>query len=141
MADAVDAQQLADDLEIRNVVATLAHLADMAPAEDLDAYLALFTEDARWEMPGSIIEGIENIHQGALGRRAQGIQGPGTDTRHVITTQAVTVDGDTAEGQAYFMMVSDTQATPQIRMIGVYRDTYRRTPEGWKLARRVITPG
>jgi ketosteroid isomerase-like protein len=141
VVDSVDVQQLADDLEIRNLVATLAHLADMAPAEDLDYYLSLYTEDARWAMPGSAFQGRDKIRDGALGRRAQGVQGPGTNTRHVITTHSVAVDGDTAEGQAYFMMVADTLTAPQIRGIGHYRDSYRRTPEGWKLASREISLG
>ena len=43
-------QALADELEIRNLVGLLPHLGDAA--DDLDTYLACFTEDAVWEFPG-----------------------------------------------------------------------------------------
>jgi SnoaL-like domain len=89
-------------------VSNLAHMADMAPEDELDGYVALFTDDARWEMPGSVRQGRDDILAGALDRRKNGIQGPGTNTRHLITTHAVRVDGDTATGNAYFMLVADT---------------------------------
>ena len=141
MADAPQLQQLADELEIRNLVSTLAHMADMAPEDQLDGYVALFTDDARWEMPGSLRQGRDDILAGALDRRENGIQGPGTNTRHVITTHAVRVDGEAATGNAYFMLVADTLSSPQVRGIGHYEDRYRRTPEGWKLDQRTITLG
>jgi 3-phenylpropionate/cinnamic acid dioxygenase small subunit len=81
------------------------------------------------------------ILAGARERRAAGTQGPGTHTRHVITTIAITVDGDTATGEAYYLFVVDTDKTPRVSGIGYYHDTFRRTATGWKLARRQITPG
>jgi 3-phenylpropionate/cinnamic acid dioxygenase small subunit len=143
LADAPQLQQLADELEIRNLVSTLAHMADMAPEDKLDGYVALFTDDARWEMPGSLRQGRDDILAGALDRRENGIQGPGTNTRHVITPHAihVHVDGDAATGNAYFMLVADTLSAPQVRGIGHYQDRYRRTAEGWKLDQRTITIG
>ena len=97
-------QRVADEMEIRNLVARLAHLADMAT--DLDVYLDCFTDDAVWEFPGSAsenlghsrTEGKDQIAADRRERRADGFQGPGTNTRHVNTTLAVRVDGsDTAE--------------------------------------------
>ena len=44
------AQRAADALEIRDVLARLALLAD--DADDLDEYMALYTEDAHWEAAG-----------------------------------------------------------------------------------------
>jgi 3-phenylpropionate/cinnamic acid dioxygenase small subunit len=134
-------RQLADEMEIRNLVSRLAHLADIAPDSELDEYVSLFTDDAHWEMPGSAIDGRSQILAGAKARRASGIQGPGTHTRHVITTHRVSVAGESATGRAYFMMVGDTDTAPRIRAAGQYDDRYERTSEGWKLARRDITPG
>lgn len=136
------AQQAADDLEIRNLVAELAHMADMASEDDLSDYIGRFTEDARWEMAGNEIRGRDDILAAVRQRRASGTQGPGTNSRHVITTQSVHLDGDgTATGEAYFLFVGDTEATPQVKGIGHYRDRFRRTPEGWKLEHRIITFG
>ncbi|MDA8044437.1 MAG: nuclear transport factor 2 family protein [Actinomycetota bacterium] len=141
--------RLEDELAIRNLVARLAHLAD---AGDLEAdYLPLFTEDAEWCFPGSAdaeaepatVRGLEAIRADRVARRASGFQGPGSHTRHVNTTLAVRVDGsDRAEAESYWMFVGDTRSpAPQLRGIGHYSDEFRRTSDGWKLARRTITPG
>ena len=140
---------VADELAIRNLVARLAHMADAG--EDLEAdYLPLFTDDAVWEFPGNPTEELEEsrvtghaeILADRRARRADRFQGPGTNTRHLNTTLAVRVDGsDTAEAESYWLFVGDTTTTPVVRAIGHYHDTFVRTPEGWKLARRRITTG
>ncbi len=142
MAEGPQAQQVADELEIRNLVADLAHMADMASEDDLSDYIGRFTEDARWEMGGNEIRGRHDILAAARQRRAAGTQGPGTNSRHVITTQSVRLDGDgMASGEAYFLFVGDTDTTPQVKGIGHYRDRFRRTAEGWQLDHRIITSG
>ena len=145
-----DAQRrLADELEIRNLIARLAHMADTG---DLDAeYLPLFTDDAEWVFPGgadpaagkATVKGHAAIRADRVQRRGSGFQGPGTGTRHLNTTLAVRVDGsDTAEADSYWMFIGDTASgDPKVRGVGQYHDTFERTPSGWKLARRQIIPG
>ena len=58
-------------------MSNLAHMADMAPEDELDGYVALFTDDARWEMPRSLRQGRDDILAGALDRRKNGSKGPG----------------------------------------------------------------
>src|SRR5206468_3853098 len=82
-----------EELAVRNVTARLALYAD---GPDIDAYVALFTRDASWEMPAGTRRGHADIRAGSEERRAGGQIGPGTDTRHSVTTTAVTVDGDHA---------------------------------------------
>jgi len=140
---------LADELEIRNLVARIAHAADMGDLEQ--DYLPLFTDDAVWEFPGGAddaaaaasVAGRAAILADRVQRRAAGFQGPGTSTRHVNTTLAVRVDGsDRAEAESYWMFLGSTDTpTPQVRGIGHYHDTFRRVGGSWKLARRRITPG
>ncbi|HEY6624010.1 MAG TPA: nuclear transport factor 2 family protein [Acidimicrobiales bacterium] len=141
-------QLVQDEQEIRNLVARVAHLADMDP--DLVDYLDCFTDDAVWEFPGSArenlghsrTEGRDQIAADRRARRADGFQGPGTNTRHVNTTLAVRVDGsDTAEAESYWLFVGDTLGSPVLRGIGHYNDRFTRTPQGWKLSSRQITPG
>jgi len=141
VVDESQVQRMADELEIRNLVATLAHMADRATEPEIPGYGWLFTEDAHWGMPGTSHVGRDDILAGAKERRATGTQGPGTGTRHVVTTHRVSVDGDGADGEACFMLVADTTTAPRIQVVGHYVDRYRRTPEGWKLARRDITFG
>ncbi len=129
---------MSDDAAIKNVVARLAMLADEG---DLEEYVDLFTDDARWDMPGGELQGRENLLAGAIERRAAGTVGPGSNTRHVITTQAVTVNGDEAVSDAYWQFWVDTATEPSIALFGTYRDLLARTENGWKLAHRTISYG
>ena len=129
---------MSDDAAIRNVVARLAQLADEG---DLEEYTGLFADDALWEMPGAAIRGRENLLAGAIERRAAGTVGPGSNTRHVITTQAVSVDGNEATSDAYWQFWVNTAAEPSVALFGTYRDRLVRTEGGWKLAHRTISYG
>ena len=134
--------------DIRTLIAKLAQLADTGEVDD---YVALFTDDAVWAMPAIPQSGLEpserrgtaEIAAGVRERRAAGVQGPGTNTAHVITTIAVTPDGDDAAiAESVWMFVVDTaSAAPRLQGLGRYRDTVRRTGAGWRLARREITLG
>ncbi len=134
-------RDVADELEIRNLLARLAQCAD--DAEDLDEYVQLFTEDAVWE--GSAVgrrKGHAEILEGARERRASGTSGPGANSRHVVTTAAVRLGGDVASGRSVFQFYRQTHAQPVLATMGVYEDAFRRTRDGWKLAhRRILGPG
>jgi 3-phenylpropionate/cinnamic acid dioxygenase small subunit len=148
MSKAVTDQQLSDERDIRNLIGRIALFADSA--QDLAVYLALFTENAIWDFPGDVTqqlppsrrEGHADILADRQERRSTGFQGPGTNTRHVVTALAVEVDGsDTATADSYWMYVNNTTTTPTVQSMGQYHDTFSRTPQGWKLARREITLG
>jgi uncharacterized protein (TIGR02246 family) len=130
---------VADELAIRNVLARIAQYADSG---SLDDYAALFTEDARWEMPPEAVKRSRaEIRAAAEHRRADGATGPGSHARHLIGTIAVTVDGDLAVAESYWQFYVNTDDKPELRSMGAYRDTFRRDPAGWRLARRRITTG
>jgi hypothetical protein len=143
-------QKLVDESEIRNIVARLAHMADHA--EDLTAYFDLWTEDGVFHMqqpvgwkPGDPskewrVAGKEALIKDRAMLRSVGFQGPGTDKWHANTTLAVTVyDNDTALAESYWILVNGKDICNVLR-IGRYQDTFRRTPQGWKLAYRNVTP-
>jgi uncharacterized protein (TIGR02246 family) len=135
-------QQVADELEIRNVVARLAHLADNSGPDDLDEYVSLYTDDAVWGVSGNEIRGSAAIREAARERRLAGQQGPGTNSRHIITTVAVRVDGaDDAVCDACLLFLRDTSSSPAIALVARYHDVLRRHDGRWKVARREITPG
>jgi ketosteroid isomerase-like protein len=132
------------ELEIRNLIAQVQLMVDRGTVEE---YLDLFTDDAVWVTPGDPATGLpaderagkESIRTGVEERRAAGIQGPGTNTRHLSTTLAVHHDGgDTALTTSYFQYYTDTTTTPTLRAIGGYHHTAVRTPAGWKIRRREI---
>ena len=143
-----DLERVAAELEIRNVLARLAQLADSG---DTDAYVALLTDDVVWTMPenpaiglaASERHGRDEIATGQRERMAGGHQGPGSDTMHVVTTISVDVDsaGGTAAAQSSFQYWVRTVSDPTVQNVGRYRDELRRTRDGWQLARRTITFG
>src|SRR5690606_27411704 len=89
--------------------------------------------------PGDERRGLDDIRAGVVERRAAGVQGPGTHTKHVNTTTAVAMDGpDAAWVTSYFQYFTDTLGMPTLRLVGTYRHRVVRTPEGWRIARREI---
>ena len=135
------------DAEIRNVLARIAQLADSG---DLDEYLTLFTDDAVWGMPDNPSVGMvanerrghAEIRAGAEERRASGLQGPGTNSRHVLTTIAVNVESESrATVRSYFLFFASTTTEPMLRTMGQYDDVLVKGATGWQLAHRTITLG
>jgi uncharacterized protein (TIGR02246 family) len=138
MTDALAAQTAAE-LKIRNAIARLALLADQG---DLDEYVDQFTEDAVWAFPGAPRQGRTDIRAGAEERRAGGVTGPGSNTRHVLTTIAVQLEGeDSATTDSYFLFYQHTTTAPTLFNMGHYHDTFARQGNVWRLARRDITLG
>lgn len=139
-------QQTLDEHAIAKLVARIAQLADVG---ELTEYARCFAEDAEWVLPaGSGVDlsaqtrsGVADIIAGAQERRDTGIQGPGTHTRHVVSTVVVDVAGDCATGRAYWRYYGQTDQTPQLLTMGQYDDEFVRTPDGWRLRRRTITRG
>jgi 3-phenylpropionate/cinnamic acid dioxygenase small subunit len=135
------------DAEIRTVLARIAQLADTG---DLEEYLTLFTEDAVWGMPDNPAVGMTanekkghaELLAGAQEPRASGLQGPGTESRHVLTTIAIDVESeDRATARSYFLFFDSTSTTPTLRTMGQYDDVLVKGERGWQLARRRITVG
>ena len=139
-------QAIGDRQEIAMLLARIAHLAD---AGDPEAYVRCFTPDAVWDLTDATdlpmdvqtIAGREALLAGVHERRAAGIQGPGTHTRHDVSSIAVEVEGDTATSRSYFRYYRGTDGVPTLAAMGVYSDTFVRGAEGWRLRRRVISRG
>ncbi|MBN9675680.1 nuclear transport factor 2 family protein [Salipiger bermudensis] len=108
---------------------------------DPDAFAAIYTEDAVYKpaVEPVPIEGRAAIRDW-IGRYPKDRLG-----RHVATNQIVEViDEDSATGSSYAIVfrepapregVISDRVTP--RSLVEYSDSYRRTAEGWKIARRV----
>lgn len=129
-------QRLADEAEIRNLIAQLAHLADDGALGD---YIQLFTEDAIWGGGGQPLRrGHDSILEGAKTRRASGVVGPGSTARHVVTTSVVHVTGETAKARSVFHFYINIDQQPTLAAMGVYDDTFVRTNDGWRLSKRLL---
>jgi hypothetical protein len=107
-----------------------------------EQYADLFSEEADWLMPNAPRHGRADILEGSLARRAEGTVGPGSNSRHVVASTAVEFTGDDeAVADSYWVYYVETNVAPRVTLVGHYRDTLRRTSEGWKMARREITFG
>lgn len=133
-------ERAADELEVRSLIARLAQYADGLGS--VDEYAELFTIDAEWLMPGAPRHGREDIRAGSHERRATGTVGPGSNSRHVITTMAVSfADDDTAVVDSYWLFYVDTHEAPRLTLMGHYHDTVIRTDGGWRMHRREVAFG
>lgn len=133
-------ERAADEWEVRNVIVRLAQYADGLGS--CEQYADLFTEDAAWLMPGAPRFGRADILAGSIARRAEGGVGPGSNSRHVVASTAVDfTDDDTAVADSYWLYFVETNEVPRLTLMGHYRDTLRRTAEGWRMARREVSFG
>ena len=144
MEDGQVIERIAAEIEIRNLIARVQQMVDMG---EVDEYLDLFVDDAVWVQPGDPgrgrapdeRRGRADIRAGVEERRAAGIQGPGTDTRHLSSTVSVQLEGvDDAVVTSYFQYYTDTSTHPTLGVMGWYRHAVRRTPHGWKVVRREL---
>ena len=123
-----------DDAAVRNVIGLAALLGDEGDPEE---YRRVYTPDATWRMGEARQSGADEIVAAAVARRAKGVSGPGTGTRHLVVTLHVEVAGDSARAVSYFVFLAGTA----IRTVGTYHDELARTGAGWQIRRREITAG
>ncbi len=139
-----------DRLEIMEMVARYAYAWDEKNAH---AYAACFTEDAEFEVytrgreaPAFREEGRDAIERWAKGMHSEELEGmrapdPLERTRHAAGGVVFdALEGDTAQTRAMLFetRVAGGRSTAVPQISGVYTDEWRRTPEGWRLSRRVL---
>ena len=135
--------RLEDKLAIQEVVAQYSYAYDTTDAE---GFAALFTEDAVWELfaagatqPEVRLESRAAIREWAAQRLHRRIRR--FSSRHYQS--GMLFDTLTAEAAWTRTMVLIThqgisEATPRPVLSGVYYDQWRKTPEGWRLAHRIL---
>lgn len=134
---------IGDRLAIMDLIAQIAQFADSGTVGE---YIGCFTSDASWELIDATglpltpqqRRGHDELRAGVEERRRAGIQGPGTHTRHDVSTIVVTPNGDHATARSYFRYYIATDRTPKLERMGSYDDEFVRTTDGWRLSRRVI---
>jgi hypothetical protein len=113
-----------------------AHFADTGRA---DEWARLFAEDAELHLFGDVHRGRAAIREVA--------GGSGNASLHCVSNIRIDVLGDDdAEGTAYVAAYTKAAQSPGTASavapvaVGVYRDRYRRTSEGWRFATRAFEP-
>jgi SnoaL-like domain len=152
MTNDVSISRLVDELAIRNLVARLSFLPHTDTDEEMDDYISIYTPDGAWApvVPGASEDsrtlerrGREEVLAGVKERRAAKLQGPGSHSKHFVTTILVAFESDeVAVCRSNFLVFNEINARPPVVYSGgEYRDRFVRRPEGWQLARREIIAG
>jgi 3-phenylpropionate/cinnamic acid dioxygenase small subunit len=118
-----------DRLAIHHLLALHGHLVD---AGALDRLGELFTDDVVYDLTplgGTVLEGVDEI---AASARELGVNNP---VAHLVTNIVIEEPGDEVTARSKFLGVRRDGSVGS----GVYDDVLRRTPEGWRIARRRVT--
>ncbi|MEU3271373.1 nuclear transport factor 2 family protein [Saccharomonospora sp. NPDC006951] len=104
---------------------------------DYDRFASLFTGDAVWRIPFADVEftGREEIRAGI--ERLQDAWEFWVQNTH---PGAILLEGSTATGREYVFEIGRQRDGGSVVMYGLFHDRYRRTPDGWKFAERVLEP-
>lgn len=128
-----------DEGRIRALIGRAAYLGDHGEAAQ---YAEIYSHDAVWEMGDERQVGVGTIISSATERRANGIGGPGSNTKHIVTPMDVRFTSvDEAVATSYLTFWTNTDSTPTVALITTYTDTVRRDPEGWRISYRSINRG
>lgn len=141
--DASVVRRLLDVEEIRTLLARYCQLCDART--DTSFVREIFTEDATDDhgLFGQVFRGwaeIEDMYE----RSSQFLE----TVAHFVTNEQVEIDGDTATAKSYvqaWTWLRESSPLGNVRpadyvFVGVYHDTFRRTPDGWRLSGRVMRP-
>lgn len=125
-------QRLEDTLEIHQLFVDYGRHLDVG---DLDAYASCFTEDGELMLgPMGRAKGRDEIRS-MMGRTLGGASG---SSLHLITSPAVSLDGDSATSVVMWTVVNRGQdEKPQLGMIGRHEDVLVRDTDGrWRIRQR-----
>jgi hypothetical protein len=123
MIDPMDRQHLADLAELQQL---LARYAVGMTTDDIDEVVAVFTPDGSYSAFGDTYPLADFPRLVAAAPKGLFMVGPA----------AIELDGDTGTGQQPLCFVDQTDHAMRI---GWYTDSYRRTPDGWRLHTRSMT--
>jgi SnoaL-like domain len=119
----VGPDEMADVIEIEQL---LARYAVGMTQDDIEAVVDLFTPDGTYSAFGSTYTLAD--FPALVAAAPKGLFLTGTPVLHL--------DGDTGTGQQTLCFIDQTNHDQRI---GWYSDTYRRTPDGWRLHTRSMT--
>ena len=122
---------------------------------DAEGWADLFTPDGVFAMPAIEAFGAPALEvkgrEALVGYIQQVIDGtfdaqigvaPGTKKRHQVTNVMLEATApQAAKGSAYLLMsVLEGGQPPRLFGMGVYTDRFLKTPGGWKIEHRLLTP-
>jgi len=131
---AVSGGTIADEQALLHLANRYAQAVDRRDAE---ALISLFTADGGIDRPGASWRGHEQL-RGIVAR----LTSLYASTFHTVRNQAVTIDGDTAEGETYSVamhMMPPGNGAPKRMDMGIrYQDRFVRQDGNWLFASRQL---
>jgi len=133
----VSAAELAALLDERAVLRVLAEYAHALDAHDVETWVDTFTPDGIFDV---VVAGGRRLHReegrAALTRWAQAAPAGG-QRRHVLADPIVTLDGDQARVESYWVLLErDDRARPVVGAFGRSSDRLVRLDGRWRIAER-----
>ncbi|MFT4210502.1 MAG: nuclear transport factor 2 family protein [Microbacterium sp.] len=132
----------ADHRELTDLVTRLCHALDFSRPQD---FADVFTSDGVYRAVSSTVTGEQQRfrHAGAdelLAFATAAVRKRRGLGRHWTGNLLIEGDGDAATATSYVLFVEIDGETGERRIpiSGVHRDTFRRTPEGWRFASRTV---
>jgi hypothetical protein len=103
-----------------------------------DMFAGVFTPDATFELPTRTVQGRQQLAEIA---RPGDDRGP-TNVSHVAVNIVIEPSPDGATGTSYFLRVKLGESGKPSTLTGggVYRDTFVKTSEGWRIKKRIVQP-
>ncbi|AWT51701.1 nuclear transport factor 2 family protein [Mycolicibacterium smegmatis] len=124
-----------DDIDIRDIERVKYRYLRALDTKNWDEFADTLTEDVRGDYGQSLGEALHFTDRATLVDYMRQSLGPSIITEHRVAHPEITVDGDEATGTWY---LQDRVIAPDFNfmLIGAafYRDTYRRTSDGWKIS-------
>jgi SnoaL-like domain len=125
--------KLADEGEIARLVLDYARGADTRNGA---LFASVFTEDGELEYNGRKSAGTHQLSKIPGGLNAY------EKTYHTVLNTVIDLDGDTATGEVYsashHLRPIEAGAFSDRVMYITYRDSYARTAQGWRIAKRLV---
>ncbi|HTJ36068.1 MAG TPA: nuclear transport factor 2 family protein [Dactylosporangium sp.] len=125
-----DMQALSDRVEI---AALPGEFTDAASVRDYDRFVALFTEDGIWRIPGA---GVDFHGRPEIRAGIERLQSAWEFFIQNVHPGSISITGDTATARVYVSELGRFRTGDFHANYSVYHDRYRRTDAGWRFAER-----
>jgi 3-phenylpropionate/cinnamic acid dioxygenase small subunit len=137
MNDRADRDPLADMLDRVAVFDLTVDYCTALDTKDWDALRSVFVPEATARLGRTDHEGVDDI----IGRCRSALSSLDA-SQHMITNHRIRVAGDRATSSCYVQaqhVRADASDGPNYLVGGRYDDELRRTADGWRIVRRVLT--